>query len=80
MLEPDTTPISSSAFPSSRSPPGGAAGVGSQKKRTSTTNASRERNAFLFGEVTSEVSTHEAAERKLSEDEIFGLQPMRKSR
>ncbi|KAK4044041.1 rab-GTPase-TBC domain-containing protein [Parachaetomium inaequale] len=88
MLEPDTT-ISSlprrthSASLSSVRPPGsgGVGGPGGggfssgahQKKRG---NPSRERNAFLFGEVTADAVVGEGA---LSADQIFGLQPMRKA-
>ncbi|KAK0711117.1 rab-GTPase-TBC domain-containing protein [Lasiosphaeris hirsuta] len=77
MLEPDTT-LSSSAhstpsfLPSSRPSSSGGAGVGHKKRQS---NASRERNAFLFGEV---VAADVTSERKLSADEIFGLQPIRK--
>lgn len=89
MLEPDVTPVSaplrglsspsssSSSTNNSRtatSPPG--------KKRVGGNgiNPARERNAFLFGEVTSDPLSHTggATERKLSADEIFGLQPLRK--
>lgn len=73
MLEPDTTVSSSaraSSFPSSRPSSGG--GNSAPKKRH---NPSRERNAFLFGEVTAEA----ADEMKLSADQIFGLQPIRKA-
>jgi TBC1 domain family protein 5 len=84
MLEPDTTlSSSSSAFPSSPSsrPPsagnsGGSGGGGSsgQKKRH---NPSRERNAFLFGEVTAEGAA--ADERGvLKADQIFGLEVIRR--
>ncbi|GAB1320558.1 Rab-GTPase-TBC domain-containing protein [Madurella fahalii] len=73
MLEPDTTISSSpraSSFPSSRSSSGG--GNSGQRKRH---NPGRERNAFLFGEVTADG----ADEMKLSADQIFGLQPIRKA-
>ncbi|KAK3357498.1 rab-GTPase-TBC domain-containing protein [Lasiosphaeria hispida] len=77
MLEPDTT-LSSAAHSSPSFPPSGrpssssGAGAGHKKRQS---NASRERNAFLFGEV---VAADVASERKLSADEIFGLQPIRK--
>ncbi|KAL2130852.1 hypothetical protein VTI74DRAFT_5856 [Chaetomium olivicolor] len=72
MLEPDTTTSSlprphSSPFSSPMPPSSG--GGGAQKKRH---NPSRERNAFLFGEVTADG----AGEGTLSADQIFGLQPM----
>ena len=78
MLEPDVSPSSSSsaaATPRNRafsSKPGAAAG---HRKRPSNSNASRERNAFLFGEVTSDSSD----EHTLTSDEIFGLEPLRKA-
>ncbi|KAK3375187.1 rab-GTPase-TBC domain-containing protein [Podospora didyma] len=74
MLEPDTTVASlphASSSPASRPISGG--GSGTQKKRHNA-NASRERNAFLFGEVVS----GGPGERKLSSEEIFGLEPLRK--
>ncbi|KAK3322556.1 rab-GTPase-TBC domain-containing protein [Apodospora peruviana] len=89
MLEPDTTlssssphvlsSFSSSGRPSSSSGDGGSA-TAAQKRRSN--NASRERNAFLFGEVISEVPGQGpgGGEKKVSADEIFGLQPIRKSR
>jgi len=75
MLEPDTTTsslprASPSSFKSSRPPSSGASSA-SQKKRT---NPSRERNAFLFGEVTADGG----APGGLSADQIFGLQPIQK--
>ncbi|KAK0630588.1 rab-GTPase-TBC domain-containing protein [Bombardia bombarda] len=81
MLEPDTTMSSSmhtpaSSFPTSRPPSSGGGGGGISGAQRRRTNASRDRNAFLFGEVTSD----EARERKPSTDEIFGLQPIRKGK
>ncbi|KAK4147025.1 uncharacterized protein C8A04DRAFT_34571 [Dichotomopilus funicola] len=101
MLEPDTTfsssSASSSAFSSSiLTPPESNVGgysttdvMGQKKKRT---NPSRERNAFLFGEVTGMgddgllggVGVGEAGRRRngsgngVSADQIFGLQPIRR--
>ncbi|KAL2201321.1 rab-GTPase-TBC domain-containing protein [Corynascus similis CBS 632.67] len=79
MLEPDTT-VSSSPRPHSASfssirPPGISAGAG-QRKRV---NSSRERNAFLFGEVTTADSAVTGDAAPLSADHIFGLQPIRKA-
>ncbi|KAK3997246.1 rab-GTPase-TBC domain-containing protein [Cladorrhinum sp. PSN332] len=76
MLEPDTTPISSSLLdrpPSSKGlgSPGRQSGSSSARKRS---NPSREKNAFLFGEVTSG-----EADGNVSNGDIFGLQPIRKS-
>jgi TBC1 domain family protein 5 len=77
MLEPDTSisrsPPQLPSFPSSR--PSSSDPATGHKKR-GPANLSRERNAFLFGEVTSEGKE----ERRLSEDEIFGLQPLRKEK
>ncbi|KAK3944667.1 TBC1 domain family member 5 [Diplogelasinospora grovesii] len=78
MLEPDTTmsSISSRSLPSS--PPSGSnaahkkRGQGPHNKHS--VNSSRERNAFLFGEVISDGDVD--GEKKLSADEIFGLQPI----
>lgn len=76
MLEPDTTLSSSaahgSAFPPNRPSSSSGAPGGTIKKRN---NPSRERNAFLFGEVVPGEGTDA---RKLSEDGIFGMQPIRK--
>jgi len=74
MLEPDAT-AHTAPFPTNNSRPSSSGGGGgnitaAQKKRH---NPSRERNAFLFGEV---VSTDGLDERKLSADEIFGLKPI----
>jgi TBC1 domain family protein 5 len=73
MLEPDTTtsslPRTTPFSSSTKSPSGGS--NSSHKKRH---NPSRERNAFLFGEVTADG----ADEMKLSADQIFGLKPIRK--
>jgi TBC1 domain family protein 5 len=75
MLEPDTTASSSTrasplSFQSSRSP-STRGGSPAYKKRT---NPSREKNAFLFGEVTADG----ASQGGLSADQIFGLQPIQK--
>ncbi|KAH6624928.1 hypothetical protein B0J18DRAFT_450089 [Chaetomium sp. MPI-SDFR-AT-0129] len=102
MLEPDTTfsssSASSSAFSSSILPPpnssggGGAATTVGYKQERKRTNPSRERNAFLFGEVTGMGDdgllggVGEAGRRRngsgngngVSADQIFGLQPIRR--
>ncbi|KAL2271676.1 hypothetical protein VTJ83DRAFT_1047 [Remersonia thermophila] len=72
MLEPDTT-ASSPTSPRRQPlpPPRPFSSPTSQKKRL---NPSRERNAFLFGEVTADG----LGEGSLSTDQIFGLQPIRK--
>ncbi len=77
MLEPDTTTsslprASPPSFQSSR-PTSSGSGSPAQKKRA---NPSRERNAFLFGEVTADG----AGQGSLSADQIFGLQPIQRGR
>ncbi|KAI5465750.1 rab-GTPase-TBC domain-containing protein [Mariannaea sp. PMI_226] len=67
MLEPDDS-VSSSPMTAKKSSPSQQ-----HKKRVSNT-ASRERNAFLFGEVTSNM------DNPLSSDEIFGLEPITKEK
>lgn len=69
MLEPNEHSAAQSRV-ASRSPPSGA-----HKKRPSN-NASRERNAFLFGEVTAETEGRDP----LRNDEIFGMEPLRKTK
>ena len=73
MLEPDTTTPATldSTFSTPPSSTGSASGTG---KRRGPSNASRERNAFLFGEVTGAGPL----DGGLSTDEIFGLKPMGK--
>ncbi|KAL2188770.1 RabGAP/TBC [Thermothelomyces heterothallicus CBS 203.75] len=78
MLEPDTTassPRPHSASFSSVRPPKITGGV-TQRKRV---NSSRERNAFLFGEVTTADGAVIGDGAPLSADHIFGLQPIRKA-
>jgi TBC1 domain family protein 5 len=80
MLEPDTTSSSlrrpstsssSSTILSGRPPSSSGGSTSGHKKRY---NPSRERNAFLFGEVTADG----AGDGSFSADHIFGLQPIRK--
>ncbi|KAI1502734.1 rab-GTPase-TBC domain-containing protein [Biscogniauxia marginata] len=79
MLEPNDSSSSSSsrsrehAFPSSAKPPPSSSGALRHKKPSS--NASRERTAFLFGEVPSD-----ADGGPIRPDDIFGLEPIRKAR
>lgn len=76
MLEPDTT-VSSAPLnrPASRGSPGrqNTQQQQQQQQYKKRHNPSREKNAFLFGEVTSSET-----DGSLSTDEIFGLQPIRK--
>lgn len=76
MLEPDTTLSSAHHAPASPSGRPSSSGNAAQQKKRQT--ASRERNAFLFGEVIAPEGAGGGGERRPSEDEIFGLQPIRK--
>ncbi|KAK7402978.1 hypothetical protein QQX98_011254 [Neonectria punicea] len=67
MLEPDEAGPPQPPAAAKKSPPV------QHKKRISNT-ASRDRNAFLFGEVTSSTDNRNSP----SSDEIFGLEPIRK--
>ncbi|KAH6963873.1 rab-GTPase-TBC domain-containing protein [Fusarium avenaceum] len=66
MLEPDESkpPQSSASTSSAKSTP-------QQHKKKMSNSASREKNAFLFGEVTE-------SRNPLNSDEIFGLEPLKK--
>lgn len=87
MLEPDDTAATSMKssstsppqpyFTSSRPSSNGPARKGTPK--SSTANASRERNAFLFGEVTSPDGAGRGG-GGLEADEIFGLLPIRNAK
>ncbi|KAF4978393.1 hypothetical protein FZEAL_5211 [Fusarium zealandicum] len=65
MLEPDESATSKSSPSSVKSPP-------PQHKKRISNSASREKNAFLFGEVTE-------SRNPRNSDEIFGLEPLGKS-
>ncbi|KZL86801.1 wd repeat domain-containing protein [Colletotrichum incanum] len=69
MLEPDQSAQSASPPQMPKSSSGGA-----HRKRPSG-NISRERNAFLFGEV---VADSDDQTKPIKSDDIFGLQPMEK--
>jgi len=71
MLEPDeSSPKLSPVAKTTKSPPA------AQHKKRSSNNASRERNAFLFGEVATEQEGRIAKDT----DEIFGLEPLGKTK
>jgi TBC1 domain family protein 5 len=72
MLESDDT---SSSPSHSRVTPKSPPGSKTHKKRVSN-NASREKNAFLFGEVTTETDGSDP----LKMDDIFGMEPLRKKK
>jgi TBC1 domain family member 5 len=69
MLEPDQSSPSPKSSPAkiTKSPP-------TQHKKRASNNASRERNAFLFGEPTTE------QEGQRDSEEIFGLEPLGKGK
>ena len=69
MLEPDESSPKSTPAKITKSPP-------AQHKKRPSNNASRERNAFLFGEVTAEQEGRPARDS----DEIFGLEPLGKAK
>ena len=56
----------------SRSPPGS----GHSNRKRQSNNASREKNAFLFGEVTADSEGKDP----LKADDIFGMEPLRKKK
>ncbi|KAF4459198.1 TBC1 domain family member 5 [Fusarium albosuccineum] len=66
MLEPDESAPSKSSASSAKSPP-------PQHKKRISNSTSREKNAFLFGEVTE-------SRNPRSSDEIFGLEPLGKAK
>lgn len=70
MLEPDESSSSSQAPTATKKP------ATPQHQKKTSHSASREKNAFLFGEVTSEVE----GRNPLGTDEIFGLEPLRKTK
>ncbi|KAI1128514.1 rab-GTPase-TBC domain-containing protein [Nemania abortiva] len=77
MLEPDVSSQGSAASTSPSmfgSPPSSRPDTMHHRKRPSA-NASRERTAFLFGEVPSD-----AKGNAIREEDIFGLEPIRKGR
>ncbi len=79
MLEPDVSPSTTPASRKFSSSPSaaGSGGRAGHRKRPSGNNINRERNAFLFGEVTT--SDSDGPERALTSDEIFGLEPLKKA-
>ncbi|KAM0436971.1 hypothetical protein ACHAPT_002687 [Fusarium lateritium] len=66
MLEPDQSAPSKSSTSSAKSPP-------PQHKKKISNSTRREKNAFLFGEVTE-------SRNPLRSDEIFGLEPLTKTK
>lgn len=69
MLEPDESTPARSPVAASKSP-------SSQHRKRISNSASRERNAFLFGEVTKDAE----GRNPLGSDDIFGMEPIRKSK
>lgn len=69
MLDPEPQSSSPSPPAAGRAPPG-------QHKKRSSNNASRERNAFLFGEVTAETE----GRKPPNAEEIFGMESIPKAK
>lgn len=69
MLEPEHSKSAPSLPTASKSPPG-------QHKKRSSNNISREKNAFLFGEVTTDTEGPEPP----NSDEIFGMETIQKAK
>lgn len=69
MLEPDESAPSTLSAATPRSPP-------SQHKKRGSSNMSRERNAFLFGQETADV---EGSSQPVSDD-IFGMEPISRTK
>ena len=78
MLEPDVSassaPAATPPFAGHRSSLGPGSQPGSAHKKRGSASASREKNAFLFGEITADAEQG----RAISRDDIFGLQPWKK--
>ena len=70
MLEPDETKATRAAASSWNKSPS------EQPKKRSSNSASRDKNAFLFGELASETARRDSA----STDEIFGLEPLQREK
>ncbi|KAM7223803.1 TBC1 domain family member 5 [Rhypophila decipiens] len=88
MLEPDITPVSSSSPSSLRGRPLPSSSTNNNNSKTPSSppsakraSSARQRNAFLFGEVTLDSLEPSGAsvEQKVSTSEIFGLEPLRKA-
>lgn len=84
MLEPDQSPSASSAYsPSSSLPSAGATPTQGHAhhhpnyRKSPRDSVSRDRNAFLFGEVT-DPSAAAAATKAFTSEDIFGLEPLRR--
>ncbi|CAJ2509966.1 Uu.00g058660.m01.CDS01 [Anthostomella pinea] len=73
MLEPDTSASSTPHTP--KFPSSSSKSADSHRKRSAANNAARERTAFLFGEVPSDAQGND-----INPDNIFGLEPIRKSK
>ncbi|KEY71433.1 hypothetical protein S7711_05694 [Stachybotrys chartarum IBT 7711] len=69
MLEPDEPQVNKAVASTSKSPP-------PQHKKKSSHNASREKNAFLFGDAIPEAQGGDG----VNPDDIFGMQPIRKGK
>lgn len=82
MLEPDQSPSASSGYSPSSLPSAGATPTQnihnhSNYRKSPRDSVSRDRNAFLFGEVT-DPSAAAAATKAFTSEDIFGLEPLRR--
>ncbi|KAK2605142.1 hypothetical protein N8I77_008005 [Diaporthe amygdali] len=79
MLEPDQSPSAASSSYSPSSLPSSATATQHphSSRKSPRVSVSRDRNAFLFGEVTDQ-SGAAAATKAFTSDDIFGLEPLRR--
>lgn len=82
MLEPDQSPSAASSYSPSSLPSAGATptqgGHHSNYRSSPRGSVSRDRNAFLFGEVTDQSAAAAAATKAFTSEDIFGLEPLRR--
>lgn len=82
MLEPDQSPSAASSYSPSSLPSAGATPTQnhhhSNYRRSPRDSVSRDRNAFLFGEVTDQSAAAAAATKAFTSEDIFGLEPLRR--
>lgn len=81
MLEPDQSPSASSAYSPSSLPSAGTTPTQNYHhnyRKSPRDSVSRDRNAFLFGEVTDQSAAAAAATKAFTSEDIFGLEPLRR--
>lgn len=82
MLEPDQSPSAASAYSPSSLPSAGATPTQnhhhSSYRKSPRDSVSRDRNAFLFGEVTDQSAAAAAVTKAFTSEDIFGLEPLRR--